>query len=190
MGVKKKLSWMVFWQAGTPSNNLLAAVGTQSSQVRTLITEQEVRDFGQDVTLLRVIGEYGFFVENAAAAVNRPYFHAAAMLVRESSDQSLGSVDLSSAAQIEEYPLSWIRTWSGLPDGVSSQGQQGLLDAVTPGTALEKMDVRVKRKLRTGDQLVFQTASKLVAFGANALPANADLTLHDWLRVRILVETS
>ena len=187
---RKKLSWLVFWETGIGSlSRVMTAAGVAIQTARTLVTEAEVEDHDDDLTVLRVIGEYGFFVENAATAVDRPYQHECGIMARESIDAGSVTPSLALAAVAEEYPWSWLRTWNGLPDGVSSQGQHGMLDAITPGTALEKVDIRVKRKLRSGDELYWITNSQIVPYGGNLLPANADLFLHDWLRVRILVES-
>ncbi len=185
----KKLSWVVFWQASAPQLDTIGQAGGVNTRDRVLVSEAEVQDYGQDVTVLRIVGEFAWFMQNPAAAVDRPFVLAAGVLMRESLDKDAGAPNILDPEVVEEYPWAWLRTWSGIPDGVSSQGQQGMADAVTPGTALEKIDIRVKRKLRTGQELLFQTASRMVSFGSNALPSNADLFMYSWLRVRILIES-
>jgi len=164
----------------------LPADGTRVQQVRTLVSEAEVEDLDDECTVLRVIGEYSYFLEDDASR-NRPVSIVAGMLVRESLDVGV-QPDLLDPEDIEEYPLSWLKTWICLPDGVSRQSQAGCNDAFTVSTALEKIDVRVKRKLRSGDELYFNVSSHFVSYGANALPANGTINMHSWLRVRILIE--
>ncbi len=185
---RKKLSWLTFWGSGASESQIIAVNGDTSLRARVLVSEAEVEDHDDELTVLRVIGEYGFFYANAAASLDRPIVHVAGMLVRESLDVGV-TPDLMSPQAIEEYPWSWLRSWTVLPDAVSSQGQSGLVDATTPGTALEKMDVRVKRKLRSGDELVFLTATRYVGFGGLTVPANAVAEENAWLRLRILVES-
>ncbi len=183
---RKKLSWLTFWET-TPVQDVLNADGTRVHRARTIVNEAEVEDLDDECTVLRVIGEFSWFAQNVTASIDRPIMYVNGMIVRESLDQTT-TINLDSATSIEEYPWSWIRSYFCLPDGVSSQSQSGCVDATTPATALEKIDVRVKRKLRSGDELQFLTTASLRSYPGFALPANAPISIYSALRVRVLVE--
>ncbi len=182
---RKKLTWVSYWEQ-SPVELIMLANGNAAHSDRVLITEAEVTDFDSECTVLRIIGEFGWFVQNPATAVNVPYNVLAGVIVRESEDTNV--INMSVTDKIQEYPWAWLQTYMGVPDGVSVQGQAGVVDAVRTQGGLDKVDIRVKRKLREGEQLLWTMTGELVAYAAQALPANGDLNLHSFLRVRILVE--
>lgn len=185
---RKKLVWRTLWESGSSGDIVVPATGIQANFTRTLITEAEVEDLDDEATLLRVVGEFQWFAWNDTTAVDLPMVVTAGMLVREEIDASSNTPDMMSPDAIEEYPWMWIRTWTGLPDLVSAQIQHDCADSLSDAGAIEKFDVRVKRKLRNGDQLMFYFTARLVAYGTHALPAAAGLNVASWMRVRILLE--
>ncbi len=185
---RKKLSWVTHWQASTASGLTIAVDGTLSTKLHVLVSEAEVEDHDDELTVLRIVGEFHQFWHGTPTAVNRPMVCMAGILVRESSDLGV-TPSMMIPAHIEEYPWMWLRSWAVLPDAVSKQSATACVDASTPGTALEKVDIRVKRKLRSGDELYFYAQCQFVGYTGNALPANATLDWDSWLRVRILIES-
>lgn len=185
---RKKLVWRTSWESGSSTELIAPATGVQATSTRTLITEAEVEDLDDEATLLRVVGEFQWFAWNDTTAVDLPMVCVAGLLVREEIDAATTTPDLMSPDAIEEFPWLWLRTWTGLPDQVSTQIQHDCTDSGQDGGALEKFDIRVKRKLRNGDQLMMYFTCRLVAYGTHALPAVAGLNVSSWVRARILLE--
>ncbi len=170
---RKKLVWRVLWD--TAETLIVAAAGAATTDVRNLITQAELEDLDDEATVVRVVGDVHYIVEESVAATG-PYQVFFGVTRREQA--SVAGMDLSLVASVQDTEWSWLRSravWGASTSslGGANDGAGGFLTA--------HVDVRTKRKLDGGDQLSWITT-------LNNDDATASATLRMVVNLRILLQ--
>jgi len=146
--------WRVFWDQVGTFNAMGAAAGVEDNASVDLITAAEVEDLDDSCLVKRIVGEvhFAFIAADGAAALGMEWYRMG--LLVEDDQYANTTMQLSSAADAQDAPWLFLRTYFGGGTGLSNEGGNTLAPGGQMGGVLSThIDIKVARRLRAGDTL-------------------------------------